>query len=195
MNKNIKGIVVSSLALALIAGIVTAALAGTNALTEDTIAARDEATATAARLQVLEADSFEKQLMTVDGAEVEYYVGIQDGATVGYVFTAESTGKSAGLKVMTGIRRDGTISGVAVTSDNETAGYVDKVEKSGLLTALQGKNAKALEFGVDVDGVSQATKTSKGIVNAVNQAIAYFDQVTAVQKDDTAWQTKGESGT
>lgn len=39
MNKNIKGIVVSSLALALIAGIVTAALAGTNALTEDTIAA------------------------------------------------------------------------------------------------------------------------------------------------------------
>mgnify|MGYP000079078443 FL=1 len=31
MNKNIKGIVVSSLALALIAGIVTAALAGTNA--------------------------------------------------------------------------------------------------------------------------------------------------------------------
>ena len=158
MNKNIKGIVVSSLALALIAGIVTAALAGTNALTEDTIAARDEATATAARLQVLEADSFEKQLMTVDGAEVEYYVGIQDGATVGYVFTAESTGKSAGLKVMTGIRRDGTISGVAVTSDNETAGYVDKVEKGGLLTALQGKNAKALEFGVDVDGVSQATK-------------------------------------
>ena len=155
MNKNIKGIVVSSLALALIAGIVTAALAGTNALTEDTIAARDEATATAARLQVLEADSFEKQLMTVDGAEVEYYVGIQDGATVGYVFTAESTGKSAGLKVMTGIRRDGTISGVAVTSDNETAGYVDKVEKGGLLTALQGKNAKALEFGVDVDGVSQ----------------------------------------
>ena len=113
----------------------------------------------------------------------------------GYVFTAESTGKSAGLKVMTGIRRDGTISGVAVTSDNETAGYVDKVEKGGLLTALQGKNAKALEFGVDVDGVSQATKTSKGIVNAVNQAIAYFDQVTAVQKDDTAWQTKGESGT
>ena len=84
---------------------------------------------------------------------------------------------------------------MAVTSDNETAGYVDKVEKGGLLTALQGKNAKALEFGVDVDGVSQATKTSKGIVNAVNQAIAYFDQVTAVQKDDTAWQTKGESGT
>ena len=33
MNKNIKGIVVSSLALALIAGIVTAALAGTNAAT------------------------------------------------------------------------------------------------------------------------------------------------------------------
>lgn len=194
MNKNIKGIVVSSLALALIAGVVTAALAGTNALTKDTIAARDEETATAARLQVLEADSFEKQLMTVDGAEVEYYVGIQDGATVGYVFTAESTGKSAGLKVMTGIRKDGTISGVVVTSDNETAGYVDKVEKGGLLSEFKDKSAKTLEFGVDVDGVSQATKTSKGIVNAVNQAIAYFEQATSVQNDGTAWQTKGESG-
>lgn len=186
---------VSSLALALIAGIVTAALAGTNALTEDTIAARDEATATAARLQVLEADSFEKQLMTVDGAEVEYYVGIQDGATVGYVFTAESTGKSAGLKVMTGIRRDGTISGVAVTSDNETAGYVDKVEKGGLLTALPGEKCQGAGVRRGCGRRVQATKTSKGIVNAVNQAIAYFDQVTAVQKDDTAWQTKGESGT
>lgn len=59
----------------------------------------------------------------------------------------------------------------------------------------QGKNARRWSSAWDVDGVSQATKTSKGIVNAVNQAIAYFDQVTAVQKDDTAWQTKGESGT
>lgn len=194
MNRNIKGIVVSSLALALIAGAVTAALAGTNALTKDTIAARDAETATAARLRVLEADGFEKRTLSTDGGDVEYYVGLRDGAVAGYVFTAEATGKSSGLRVMTGIASDGTISGVAVTSDNETAGYVDKVEKGGLLDALVGKPARALRFGEDVDGISQATKTSKGIVSAVNTAIAYYEQASSAQNADTAWKTKGGSG-
>lgn len=63
MNKSIKGIVVSSLALALIAGIVTAALAGTNALTEQTIKTREEQAENAARRQVLDADTFEKKTL------------------------------------------------------------------------------------------------------------------------------------
>ena len=68
MNKSIKGIVVSSLALALIAGIVTAALAGTNALTEQTIKAREEQTENVARRQVLDAEAFEeKTFETTEG--------------------------------------------------------------------------------------------------------------------------------
>lgn len=88
---------------------------------------------------------------------------------MGYVFTASVTGKSAGLVVMTGITAEGTISGVKVTEENETAGYVDKVTKGGLLDAFSGKNAAPLTLGKDVDGVSQATKTSKGITDGVNQ--------------------------
>ena len=95
--------------------------------------------------------------------------------------------------MLTGITKDGRISGVAVTSDNETAGYVDKVKKGGLLDTFQGKDAKPLQFGVDVDGVSQATKTSKGITTAVNMAVSYYQQITTVQSDGAAWQTKGGS--
>lgn len=191
MNSNGKSVAAGSLILALIAGVVAAALAGTNALTKTVIAAREEEAANAARLQVLDADSFETRTLTVDGEEVAYSVGFQGGAVAGYVFTAVSTGKSAGLTVMTGIRADGSIAGVAVTSDNETAGYVDKVRDGGLLDALSGKEARPLQFGVDVDGVSQATKTSKGIVNAVNTAIAYYEQVTG---GESVPQTEGGSG-
>ena len=55
---------------------------------------------------------------------------------------------------------------------------MDKVTKGGLLAAFSGKTAAPLTLGKDVDGVSQATKTSKGITDGVNQAIAYYEDVT-----------------
>ena len=57
---NSKDILVSAGALMVIAGVVTAALAGTNALTEGVIARRAEETENAARRQVIDADSFER---------------------------------------------------------------------------------------------------------------------------------------
>ena len=87
MNKSIKGIVVSSLALALIAGIVTAALAGTNALTEQTIKAREEQTENVARRQVLDAEAFEEKTFETTEGKVTYYEAVKAGESVGYVFT------------------------------------------------------------------------------------------------------------
>ena len=62
--RNIRDILISSVSLAVIAGVVTAALAGTDALTKNTIAQRNEQAETEARLQVIEAESFEKQALT-----------------------------------------------------------------------------------------------------------------------------------
>jgi electron transport complex, rnfABCDGE type, G subunit len=179
MKGNAKDILFSAGALTIIGAVVTAALAGTNLLTKDTIARRSEEAANAARRQVIEADSFEERtkFYGIEQATyyVTYYAAIRDGETVGYVFTADATGKSSGLVVMTGISTDGVITGVAVTEENETAGYVDKVTGAGLLEAFRGKEAAPLTLGEDVDGVSQATKTSKGIADGVNQAIAVYN--------------------
>ena len=172
---NIKEILVSAGALMVIAGVVTAALAGTNALTEGVIARRAEETENAARRQVIDADSFEKATLTDEGEEVVYYLAQKDGATVGYVFTTVTTGKSSGLTVMTGLDTAGTVTGVQVTADNETAGYVDKVVNGGLLDAMKGQNVPdGFVLGETVDGVSQATKTSRGIVSGVNLAVHYY---------------------
>lgn len=167
--KNLKEILISAIALTIIAACVTAALAGTNALTKDTIAAQVEAAQTAARKEVIDADSFEKKT----AADFEYYVALKGGETVGYVFTVEETGKSSGLVVMTGVSVDGTVTGVVITGDNETAGYVDKVEKAGLLTAMKDKTDVS-----NVDTVSQATKTSKGVIAAVKTALEHYKTVT-----------------
>lgn len=178
MKKNARDIAVSALSLAVIGGVVAAALAGTNLLTRDTIAARSEAAATAARRQVIDADTFDKAILSDGDKEIVYYVAEKDGAVAGYVFTATVTGKSAGLVIMTGITAQGTVSGVTITEENETAGYVNKVKGAGLLDRLTGREAAPLAFGTDIDGVSQATKTSKGVVEGVNQAITYYHTLT-----------------
>ena len=173
MRNKVKDIVVSAVSLMVIAGVTTAALAGTNALTAATIAARNEEAETAARQQVIDADTFEKQSMMYGEEQtthmLTYYTALKDGETVGYVFTASATGKSAGLTVMTGISTDGTITGVAVTDDNETVG--------GLLDAFAGRTAETFELGKTIDGVSQATKTSRGITDGVNQAVAWYQTI------------------
>ena len=174
MKKSFRDILISALALMLIAGVVTAALAGTNALTKDTIADRTMQIENAARSEVIDATDFEKTTATIDGVDVTYYKAMKDGASVGYVFTAVSVGKSSGLTVMTAISANGKITGVKITEDSETAGYVDKIEKAGFLDTFKEKEAKPL---TDVDAVSQATKTSNGVTKAVNQAIAWYQAI------------------
>ena len=183
MKKHLKEILISSFALMVIAAVVTAALAGTNALTQDTIAKRTEEIQNEARKQVIAADSFEQGAVTVSGEQLVYYTAYAGETVVGYVFTTESVGKSAGLTVMTGISNEGNITGVVITEDNETAGYVDKVTKAGFLDAFDNKPAKELKPDVDVDTVSQATKTSVGICKAVNKAIGGYQAIKEGEAD------------
>lgn len=174
-NRPLREIVRSSGMLMLIAAAVTAALALTNTLTKDTIQQHNEAEADKSRRMVIAADTFEARTVSREGNDLTYYEAVQGGETVGYVFTFSAAGKSAGLVVMTGIDTEGVVTGVTVTQNNETAGYVKKVEKAGLFERFRGlKTDRALTLGADVDGVSQATKTSRGVTDGVNQAAALY---------------------
>lgn len=172
MKGSVKTILQAAGTLTLIAAVATAALAGTHALTADKIAANNEATATAVRRTVIEADAFEQRTLLIDGEEITYHTALSGGKPVGYVFAVSSSGKSSGLVVMTGVSTEGVVTGVAVTENNETAGYVDKVEKGGLFEALCGKTDTD-----EVDVVSQATKTSKGVIQGVQRALDYYERV------------------
>lgn len=168
----IKECLLPAAALMVIAAVVTAALAGVNLLTAETIDARAKEAENVARQKVIQADSFSEKTIMIDQTEVIYYEAYQKDTPVGYVFTVVSSGKSSGLTVMTGISAEGAVTGIEITENSETAGYVEKVISDGLLTRIQEANS------TEVDVTSNATRTSKGIMNGVAQAKKYYEQIT-----------------
>lgn len=176
MTKHIKEIALAALALTLICAIVVAALAGTNLLTRDTIAAIELEATNAACNEVLAADSYTLLEGAWANGILEVYEAQNGEAICGYVVKTSTVGKSSGLVLMTGITMDGAVSGVAIIDDSETAGYIDTVTKGGLLERLRGVTANT----AGVDGVSQATKTSDGIKDGVDLALSVFEEVSTV---------------
>lgn len=119
----------------------------------------------------------------VDGC---YAVTAEDGTLV-YVYHAVGSGAKDGtLELLVHIAADGTIKEVEEYSQSETAGYFDRVISANRGKYV-GKNAKDVgQFDLvkgegsvtddgDIDAVSQATLTSRGINNAVNAAVAAFN--------------------
>lgn len=51
------------------------------------------------------------------------------------------------------------------------------MREGGLLDAFAGRTAETFELGKTIDGVSQATKTSRGITDGVNQAVAWYQMI------------------
>lgn len=119
----------------------------------------------------------------VDGC---YAVTAEDGTLI-YVYHAAGSGAKDGtLELLVHIAADGTIKEVEEYSQSETAGYFDRVISANRGKYV-GKNAKDVgQFDLvkgegsvtddgDIDAVSQATLTSRGINNAVNAAVAAFN--------------------
>ena len=174
-----------ALILAAVATVCGAALAGVHLLTKGVIERRAVETENAARRQVITAADFTAKTLEDNGKTVTYYEATAaDGTLVGYVFTATVTGKASGLVVMTGIDVDGAVTGVTVTENDESAGYVGKVEKGGLFDAFSGKPADKFTLNQDVDAISGATKTSKGVVDGVNRAVDYYRQLKGGAVDE-----------
>ena len=171
--RNVKSILVAALALTVICAAVVAALAATNNLTKGAIDEQQRAATETACREVLTAESY----VLLDGewadGVTEVYEGKNGEEVAGYVVKTSTTGKSSGLVVMTGVNADGTVSGVAVIDNAETAGYVDKVIAGGLLERLVGA-----EDADAVAGMSQATKTSNGIKAGVTLALETVKEVT-----------------
>ena len=86
------------------------------------------------------------------------------------------------IVIWTGVRDNGSISGLAVREMRETRGLGSRAaSEERFLKQFIGKTG-ALTLGETVDAVSGATVTSKAIVRGVNSAIAY---VTGADIDTT----------
>ncbi len=171
-NKIFKPIVV----LMVICIIVTGALAATNSQTAPVIAEATRLAQEKTRKELLpEADSFTK----VEGVDAENVGDIYTADNgVGTVITCYGKGYSSTITVMVAFNPDDTIKQIKVTDQGETQGVGTNVTvKTDFWTQFQGKPAQELALGTDIDRVTGATLSSRGVTNAVNAAIAAYNMI------------------
>ena len=118
-------------------------------------------------------------------APVNVYRARRDGAPVAVVMTPVAPdGYSGPIRLLVGIRADGTVSGVRVVSHRETPGLGDKieVERSDWILDFAGRRLgapPAEDWAVKRDGgvfdqFTGATITPRAVVKAVKNALIYF---------------------
>lgn len=125
----------------------------------------------------------------ITGCTIDEVVIAKTGKeAIGYIVTAKSSeGYGGDIVVSVGILNDGTISGVAILSISETVGLGMNASKPEFYEQFSGK--KVDEFVItktgakdehEIDAISGATITSNAMTDAVNAALAYFNQVCVI---------------
>lgn len=96
----------------------------------------------------------------------------------GYVIASTGSGIGGDVTVLTAIS-GGSIVEVRVVSHGETPGYGEPLCAPGsdFCQQFAGKSAQTLALGSDINAVSGATITSTAITNAVNSAVAAYNEI------------------
>ena len=98
------------------------------------------------------------------------------GAAAGYAFKVTASGSQGDIVMMVGVDTEGVVTGVSIVSNKETSGIGSKVmtNVNGVLDQFTGKSAAdgALVVGTNVDAISGATVSTRGVTAGVNAALA-----------------------
>ncbi|MBR4467686.1 MAG: RnfABCDGE type electron transport complex subunit G [Clostridia bacterium] len=103
------------------------------------------------------------------------------GDATGLVLSAVShKGYGGDVTLSVGIRNDGTLSGVKVTSMSETSGLGANCTKEEWVAQFKGIKAESVGYVRDgdpgegeINAITSATVTTKAVLEAVNQALAF----------------------
>ena len=116
------------------------------------------------------------------GASVTEAYEVQvGGAPAGYALKIVSSGSQGNIEMMVGVDGEGTVTGVSIVKNSETSGIGSKVMTNqptakgvGVLDQFEGKSAAdgTLAVGTNVDAISGATVSSRGVTTGVNAALA-----------------------
>ena len=99
-----------------------------------------------------------------------------NGESVGYAITVSASGSQGTIEMMVGVDTEGTVTGVSIVSHSETSGIGTKVmnNEDGVLDQFKGKSAAdgTLSVGTNVDAITGATVSTRGVTTGVNAALA-----------------------
>jgi len=100
-----------------------------------------------------------------------------EGNTIGYAFVLKSKGYNF-ITMAVGVDMNGQVTGIDVVTNEETPGLgAPAAENPEFLGQFNGKGPAPLTLDEDIDGVTSATYTSRGITNGVNMALEMWRYV------------------
>ncbi|WP_432724081.1 electron transport complex subunit RsxG [Jeongeupia wiesaeckerbachi] len=197
MKRMMKSGVRGAATLALFALVFTALMAGTYALTRDTVKQNELAAKVALLAQVLPAGSYDNALADdaivvpkLDAAQLgndadsHIYLAKKAGRTVAAVIEATAPDGYAGkIRLLIGIDTNGTVLGVRVVSHKETPGLGDYIDaaKSDWIAQFGGKSIanpgdarwKVKKDGGQFDSRAGATISPRAVVKAIHATLVY----------------------
>ena len=187
VNMDPKYIIKLTVTLLLTCMVVAGLLGWVNSITKDKIAAITWEKTVAAMQKVIEADDFSDAMELTDdmtaaataqgGTLAAVYQAQSGGQPVGYAINVEASGSQGTISMMVGIDMDGAVTGVSIV----TSGIGSKVMSNEPLTngtrvldQFIGKSAAdgVLSVGSNVDAITGATVSTKGVTTGVNAALA-----------------------
>lgn len=178
MKKSFNEIIKPVLVLVCICLVVTALLAYINSVTSPIIAKAEQEKTEQAMSEVLaDADGFEKlEIENLPDRVTEVYTAT-NGA--GYVFMLTTKGYGGDMKLICGMKSDGTIEQCKTLSHAETSGLGSKTAEDPYRNQYCGKNADTLS---EVDAITGATISSTAYKNAIEDAFKAYDMVKEAGK-------------
>ena len=184
-------IVYPTVIMFLICLVITAALSGTNAITDKRIEKLNAKKEKAAQSRLISADEYKTETIEYDGVRYEYSQAIKNGETLGYIFKIDEKGYGGTITAMVAVNTDGSIKALEMIDvSNETPGlgqntaekgFTDQFkDKSGELTAVKNGTATG---DTQIDAVASATISSRAAVKAVNKATTLANEI--IKETDT----------
>ncbi len=134
----------------------------------------------ALKLIIKGADDFvEKQ-----SGDMDYFEAYSGGKLVGYCLRVTGNGYGGYIRMLVGVDKAGTILGIKVLEQYETPGLGTKITevKPGetepyFLNQFIGKNGADVELRKNIDAITGATISSRGVTKAVREAVKQFMDV------------------
>ena len=195
VNMDPKYIIKLTVTLLVTCVVVAAALGGVNAITEDKIAAinwentqkamqavvADPANTTFSDQALENTEAMTAAASAAGGTLDSVYEVLVGGENAGYAIKVVASGSQGSIEMMVGVDAAGVVTGVSIVDNAETAGIGSKVMNNealsngtGVLDQFIGKSAAdgALAVGTNVDAITGATVSTKGVTTGVNAALA-----------------------
>ena len=194
VNLDPKYLIKLTVTLFLTCAVVAGMLGAVNMVTKDKIAAINlEKTQVAMKAVVADPDNstFSDALALSDdmtaaalaggGTLTEAYEVLVGGAPAGHALKIVASGSQGSIEMMVGLDAEGAVTGVSIVKHSETAGIGTKVADNelnnagvGVLDQFVGKSGAdmPLNVGSNVDAITGATVSTKGVTAGVNAALS-----------------------